>query len=42
VGDVERDYGPRAYQAFVIANPGGRVPAIERRITAALFAEALE
>lgn len=27
-----KDYGARAYQVFVIANPLGRVPAIERAI----------
>jgi hypothetical protein len=29
-----RDYGAGAYQAFVVRNPGGRVPSVERRIAA--------
>jgi hypothetical protein len=29
-----RDYGLRAYRAFVVANPGGCVPAIERKLAA--------
>jgi hypothetical protein len=29
-----RDYGAAAYQAFVLRNPTGRVPGIERRIVA--------
>ena len=31
-----RDYGPRAYQVFVVANPAGRVPGVERLIARAL------
>ena len=30
-----RDYGPAAYQRFVLVNPGGRVRIIERAIVRA-------
>jgi hypothetical protein len=29
-----QSYGPAAYQAFVVRNPGGRLPSVERRIAA--------